>query len=85
MWLELAADLDGPGAVAVNYSWPCPAGGPESSEGAAGGEERVTVLRRIADLCLAQRDFHLAAKKYTQACVCGGGGGGGGDNSPLTD
>ena len=28
---------------------------------------RVDVLRRIAELCVAQQDYHLATKKYTQA------------------
>jgi hypothetical protein len=29
--------------------------------------QRVDILRRIADLCVSQQEYHLATKKYTQA------------------
>ena len=28
---------------------------------------RVDTLRRLAEVCVAQQDYHLATKKYTQA------------------
>jgi hypothetical protein len=29
--------------------------------------QRVDILRRIAELCVSQQEYHLATKKYTQA------------------
>ena len=51
---------------------------PAKAEGAHEEEERNKILEGIAEVCMQQRQYHLATKKYTQAgnklkvCVIGG-------------
>jgi len=50
---------------------------PGKEEGQNDVEERNRILEGIAEVCMQQRQYHLATKKYTQSGnkvkVCGGG------------
>lgn len=40
---------------------------PEKPDDEAENSERIRVLEAIAAVCMNQRQYHLATKKYTQA------------------